>query len=175
MRIALAVSLSIACLGCDYRVMFPAAPSNNITNNNQNTNTNTVDISDLVNFAPTFPPTTDNPNQPPTSGTPLPIPFGSEATARNAANSNSNYLASSCHNTNFRDAIVNALRNSDQRWGYVSKGGCSTTSKDSIAYRATNSDTGIWIVDIIGNHCGTGPTFTWNIVGYGADMAWCAR
>lgn len=173
MRILLFPLLFIL-IGCDYRIDVPTAPSNTITNNNTNTNTNNIDIHDLVNFVPTFPPTTTDPTNP-SVGTPLPIPTGSESTARLSATSNSHLLASSCQNTQFRDAVVNALKNTDSRWGYVSKGGCTTTSKDSIAYRATNSDTGIWIVDIIGNHCGTGTIFTWNIVGYSAEMAWCSR
>ena len=175
MRIAIALVVGLLSLGCDYRIMLPAAPSNNITNSNTNTNTVDIDAHDVINLNPTFPPTTDNPNVPPTSSVPLPIPFASEGVARTAAHANRGLLSSSCSNTQFLNAIVNALRTTDARWGYVSKGGCSTTSRDSIAYRATNTDTGIWIVDVIGDHCGTAPTFTWNIVGYAADMAWCSR
>ena len=175
MKIKFAVLLALVSLGCDYRITLPNAPTGpSITNNNTNTNTNTVDISDLVNFVPTFPPTTDNPNQPPTSGTPLAIPPGSETVARNAANANAGYIASSCHNTKFIDAIVNALKANDSRWGYICNTSCSQLSGDTIAYRATNTSTGVWAVDVIGNHCGTGPSFTWNVVGYAADRQWAA-
>lgn len=171
MRIAVVMALGLVALGCDYRIMLPAAPSNNITNNNNNTNQNNIDISDLVDFAGTFPGTTTDPSNP-TLDTPLAIPLGSESIARGVPTTN---LATSCHNTKYIDAIVSALRARDQRWGYICKSSCNEVSGDTIAYKATNSSTGVWAVDVIGNHCGPNPVFTWNVVGYAADRMWTAN
>ena len=165
------VLLGLVFIGCDYRVMFPASPSGpSITNNNTNTNTNTVDISDLVNFAGTFPPTTQ-PGEAPTPNTPLPIPANAESTARSVSTAS---VGKSCQNFDYLDAVVSALRRTDQRWGYVcnAHSGCPQVSGDTIGYRATNSNTGLWAVDIIVNHCGTNPSPAWNVVGYAADRQW---
>ena len=59
---------------------------------------------------------------------------------------------------NFLDLLIRTLRAQDQRWGYLCKdANCLTFGRDVITYRATADDTGIWIVDVIGNHC-PGPT-----------------
>ena len=171
MKKMIAVLLGFLCVGCDYRVMFPASPSGpTITNNNTNTNTNTVDISDLINFNGTFPPTVQ-PGDTPTSTTPLPIPQNAESIARGVPTTN---VSKSCQNFNYLDAVVAALRSTDQRWGYVcnAHSGCPQISGDTIGYRATNSNTGLWAVDIIVNHCGTNPTAGWSVVGYAADRQW---
>jgi len=173
-KILSTVCLAVLCVGCDYRVMFPAAPTSNITNNNTNTNTVDIDAHDVINLNPTFPPTTDNPNVPPTPSVPLPVPQNAEGIARTAAHANRGLISKSCQNSQFIDAIVSALRVSDARWGYIcnATSGCSAISGDTIAYRATSTNVGVWAVDIIGDHCGTNPTFTWNVVGFAADRQW---
>ena len=159
---------------CDFTITLPSS-------SNVNTNTNTVNIHDLVNFVPTFPPTGGGtPTNPGGPDVPLPIPSSAESIARAVASANAGLIASSCQATNgpsawaFMDLEVNTLKASDARWGYVSRNSCSTPSQDSIGYRATSDNTGLWAVDIIGGHCGGNPVFTWNVVGFDANAVWCA-
>jgi hypothetical protein len=70
----------------------------------------------------------------------------------------------------FMDAVVDTLRaNYDTRWGYNCKrGNCGDPSLDVITYHyGPGQDEGskdVYIVDIIGGHCGSSPTTVWNDV-----------
>jgi len=50
-------------------------------------------------------------------------------------------------------------------------------ARDIVAYRASSGDTGIWIVDVIGNHCpgattGDVPTVRWGILPFELERRW---
>ena len=137
----------------------PAAPGGGTTITNTNTNTNNIDRSD------TTPATTTPPNEPPI-GAALPLPSYGEQVTRAVAEQNPSLLRNSCQDTDgdpawrFLDLLIRTLRAQDQRWGYLCKdASCLTFGRDVITYRATNADTGIWIVDVIRNHC-PGPNDT---------------
>jgi len=193
-RLLLLTTLAgLVALACDYNITLPS-PTVTTTNNNSNTSTNTnqnpinfnIDIHDVVNFVPTpgsagGDGTLPGGNTSPTS--PLPIPTTARPIAEAVAAANPLLLANSCQDTlgpaawAFMDLEVTTLRASDVRWGYLGKGGvCTNPSRDVIAYKATNTDVGIWGVDLIGSHCPTPPavsTFTWNVIGYDAAGKWC--
>jgi len=188
----LALAFAVAC---DYNLTI-TGPSVSTTNSNSNTSTNTntnpitIDIHDVVSFLPSPGTAGGDGTNPPgnTSPTaPLPIPTTARPIAEGVAAANPLLLANSCQDTlgpaawAFMDLEVATLRASETgttpRWGYLGKGGvCTNPSRDVIAYRATNTDVGIWGVDIIGNHCGVAPmapTFTWNVIGYDGSGKWC--
>ena len=68
------------------------------------------------------------------------------------------------------DAVVDTLRaNYDTRWGYNCKrGNCGDPSLDVIAYHYSGGNdegnTDVYIIDIIGGHCGSSPVPVWNDV-----------
>ena len=70
----------------------------------------------------------------------------------------------------FMDAVIDTLRaNYDTRWGYNCKrGNCNDPSLDVITYHyGPGNDEGskdVYIIDIIGGHCGGSPTTVWNDV-----------
>lgn len=164
MRTISIILLSLLLIGCDYLITGPT-----VTNNNSNNNQNNIDLHDLIDFTPTNPPSTTPPGNEPTITSPLAIPPFSEGVARSVPTTN---IGTSCHNSRYLDAVISALSARDSRWGYICKTSCSEVSGDTIAYRATNTNTGVWAVDIIGNHCGTNPSFTWNVVGYAPERMW---
>lgn len=151
----LLVALTLA--GCDLDV-YPAAspiaptPAGAITITNTNTNTTTVDRSDTE--------ATPTPTTPaPTTGA-LPLPAYGEGVARDYAAAHANQIAHSCQLTDgdaawqFLDGLIATLQNRDARWGYLCKdASCSLLGRDVVAYKASSGDTGIWIVDVLGNHC----------------------
>ena len=65
------------------------------------------------------------------------------------------------------DQVVDTLRTYDTRWGYNGKrGNANDPSKDvdrvSLRRRARMQDsTDVYIIDIIGGHCGATPSPTW--------------
>jgi hypothetical protein len=69
------------------------------------------------------------------------------------------------------------LQERDARWGYLCKdANCLTQARDIVAYRASAGDTGIWIVDVLGNHC-PGPTdspteFRWGVLPFETARRW---
>lgn len=177
----LALVLVAGC-SCDIRFTMPS-----ITNTNTNDNRISVDSHDVINFNPTFPipgTTTPNPVNPGAPEIPVPIPSDAQAIASAVAATKTAELARSCQDRdgaaawNFMDAIVAALRATDQRWGYFCKAGdCNNISKDVIAYRATTDNLGVWGVDIIGDHCAVPPnksTFTWYVIGFDPVAVWKA-
>jgi len=88
--------------------------------------------------------------------------------------------ASTCLSFGYLDAVVDALRSHDTRWGYAcGSSGCGAVSLDKIAYHATAGaeTTGVvgnWIVDIIRDVCGptSGPSFS---ASYEANTGWSSR
>lgn len=85
-----------------------------------------------------------------------------------------------CLDFQFIDAVVDALRLRDSRWGYLCRGvGCTTGSFDKIAYHATAGPEiagalGVWVVDIIGSACES-PTRQWSVDGFDAAGSWTGR
>jgi hypothetical protein len=88
--------------------------------------------------------------------------------------------AAHCLDFGFIDAVVDALRLRDTRWGYMCRGvGCSQASMDKIAYHATAGPDvagalGVWVVDIIGSAC-EAPTRQWGVDGFDAAAGWTGR
>lgn len=69
----------------------------------------------------------------------------------------------------FMDLVVDELRRQDTRWGYNWKrGNVGDASKDVVDYHWGRGDdegsTEVYIVDIIGGHCGGNPYPLWNDV-----------
>jgi hypothetical protein len=85
-----------------------------------------------------------------------------------------------CLDFQFIDAVVDALRLRDTRWGYLCRGtGCTTGSMDKIAYHATAGPEvagalGVWVVDIIGSAC-EAPTRQWGVDGFDPAGQWTGR
>jgi hypothetical protein len=179
--LALALLALLSVSACDYNLTFPSSPTTvTSTNTNTVTNTTTVDIHDLVPLPSSTPSTPGGGNS--TPDVTLPIPGGAEAIARSLAEANPVLLQKSCQATDGADAwrlldlLVGGLRVQDARWGYVCKdAACAAMSQDTVGYRATSTNVGTWVVDVIGNHCGLPaltPTFTWNVVGFEANRTW---
>ena len=133
------------------------AASNTNTNTNTNTVTVTVDRSD-TDPAPTSPPAA--PGDPAGPSGVLPLPTYGEGVTRDYAAANPYQVTHSCQTTDgagawaFLDGLIALLRQRDARWGYLCKdASCSKVAADVVAYRASAGDTGIWIVDVLGNHC----------------------
>lgn len=176
MRLLLAIVVAVVSVACDLHITNPApviatgttTPATTITNTNTNTSTNTNDRADTT---PT--PTTPGAGTPGDGSAALPLPTYGESVVRGVADQNPSLLANSCQTTSgesawqFLDLVVRTLRAQDQRWGYLCKDqSCLTFGRDVITYRATAAETGIWIVDVIGNHC-PGPTDSPAMVRYG--------
>lgn len=105
------------------------------------------------------------------SNQPLP-PYGLEL-LRTLALKNTAALNNSCQEHGgtwqFMDMAVDVLRTYDSRFGYNGKrGNANDPSKDAIAYHYGDgpdaNSTEVYIVDIIGGHCGPLPSPTWNDV-----------
>lgn len=172
-RYILVIPLLISIAACEYNL----GPSIVNTSTNTNTNTNNNDIHDLVNFAPAANPNAPVPN--PTTGgveTPLPLPVNAQGIAVSYANANPTLIAQSCvlvyneKGWQFIDGLINALKSSDPRWGYMVKT-TGQVSGDVIAYRATSDNVGAWGVDVIVDYCGN-PHFNWNVIGFDANAQW---
>lgn len=82
-------------------------------------------------------------------------------------------LANSCQehggSWQFMDLVVDALRTYDTRWGYNGKrGNVNDPSQDVVTYNygsgADYGSTQVYIVDVIGGHCGSTPAPAWNDV-----------
>jgi hypothetical protein len=182
MRCVLAM-VCVVLAGCDLHITNPApvvattGTTPTITNTNTNTSTNNNDRSDTQ-------PTTNTPTDG-TAGAAVPLPTYGEGVVRGVAANNPALLANSCQETSgdsawdFLDLAIRTLRAQDQRWGYLCKdANCLTFGRDVITYRATAAETGIWIVDVIGNHC-PGPTdpppaVRWGILPFETVRKWSA-
>jgi hypothetical protein len=69
----------------------------------------------------------------------------------------------------FLDLVVDTLRTYDTRWGYNWKrGNVGDPSMDVIDYHygagGDEGSTNVYIIDIIGGHCGPSPNPVWNDV-----------
>jgi hypothetical protein len=186
-RPALALfACALLAAACEFRITDPtpvvtppasSPPSISISNTNTNTSTNNNDRSD-----------TDPGPVPPAGGggsdAPVPLPTYGEAVTRDVADRNPALLANSCEITSgasawaFLDLVVRSLREArgDSRWGYLCKdASCSKVGADVVAYRASTGDVGIWIVDVIGNHC-PGPADTvavrWGVLPFETVRRW---
>jgi hypothetical protein len=137
------------------------------------------------------------PTSPSPTPAPTPIPTPQPAGARTPAPAPGTFLplppygiqvlnsvtvdpALHCFDYVFIDAVVDALRLRDSRWGYLCRGvGCTGGSMDKIAYHATAGPEiagalGSWVVDIIGSAC-EAPTRQWSVDGFDAAAAWTGR
>lgn len=134
--------------------------------------------------------TADPPAPPPPAdggGTPLGVPTGPGGRAEPGgpvpsygagvvhavARANPGALANSCQehggSWQFMDMVVDTLRTYDTRWGYNGKrGDANNPSLDAIAYNyGSGQDQGstqVYIIDIVGGHCGPTPSAGWNDV-----------
>jgi hypothetical protein len=104
-------------------------------------------------------------------GGPLPS-YGANIVAA-VARANPAALQNSCQDSGgswqFMDQVVDTLRTYDTRWGYNGKrGNANDPSKDVITYNygsgADEGSTQVYIVDIIGGHCGSTPSPIWTDV-----------
>jgi hypothetical protein len=184
MRILMMLAACTVLAACDIQLNMadpspPSSPtgpsSTNITNTN--TNTNTVDRSD------TGPSTGGGGTPSPPSGGALPLPVYGEAVLRDFAAANPALVQQSCQTTfgeaawAFLDQVIDRLQDRDARWGYLCKDAtCSRVGHDVIAYRASSGDTGIWIVDVLGNHC-PGPSDSptsarWGVLPFDTARRW---
>jgi len=89
--------------------------------------------------------------------------------------------AQTCLSFTYLDAVVDALRGRDTRWGYAcASSGCATgTSLDKLAYHAiagaeTTGAIGNWIVDIIVDVCGGNSRSGFSAT-YEATTGWSSR
>lgn len=171
----------IGCVGCEQTFNLtptsPTAPNDtpSININNTNINVNGGDRSDTDN---------DDTTPPNDSNIVLPLPAYGETVTRNVATHNPTLLANSCQDKfgesawQFLDKVVAELKShsGDTRWGYLCKDTtCTKTSRDVVAYRASN--TGIWIVDVIGNHCPLSGEITevrWGVLPFETVRGWSA-
>ena len=177
---ALVLLACVAVAGCDINLdLDDATPTSPSPTTISNTNINTTTLPDRSDTAP-------SPGAP--SGgaeTPLPLPSYGEQVTRDVAAQSPALLANSCQETSgesawrFLDSVIAALRARDARWGYLCKdAACRTFARDVVAYRATSSTSGIWIVDVIGNHC-PGPTdpppaVRWGVLPFETARPWSA-
>jgi hypothetical protein len=124
----------------------------------------------------------------PEEGGRLALPDMSETVAR-FASQHPDAFRNSCQDHggswDFLDLVVDELRRHDTRWGYNWKrGNVGDASKDVIDYHWGRGDdegsTEVYIIDIIGGHCGGNPYPIWNDVtdatyGSGTVGRWTGR
>ncbi len=99
-----------------------------------------------------------------------PLPSYGAGVVQAVARANPGALANSCQSSGgswqFMDQVVDTLRTYDTRWGYNGKrGNVNDPSHDVVAYNygsgADAGSTDVYIIDIIGGHCGANPSPTW--------------
>ena len=117
-------------------------------------------------------PAVSNRTPDPEEGTRLGLPDMS-ATVSRLASERQDAFRNSCQDHGgsweFLDLVVDDLRRQDTRWGYNWKrGNVGDPSKDVIDYHWGRGDdegsTEVYIIDIIGGHCGGNPYPIWNDV-----------
>ncbi len=177
--------LALTSLGCDIALTMPSpvvttptAPGNVTVTN---TTTVTVDRSDTD---PSSSPGPSGSGGPPASSTgALPLPPYGEAVSRDYAAAHPSQVTHSCQITDgdaawaFLDGLIGVLQARDARWGYLCKdANCLTQARDVVAYRASSGDTGIWLIDVLGNHCPSptdSPTqFRWGVLPFETTRRW---
>ena len=118
----------------------------------------------------------------------LPLPNMSHIVAA-VARANPGALQNSCQSHGgswqFMDQVVDTLRTYDTRWGYNGKrGNAGDPSHDVIDYHygggPDQGSTDVYIIDIIGGHCGSNPSPTWGdvtdiTINSGAIGRWISR
>jgi len=176
--------LALTSLGCDIQLTMPSpvvqAPTGPGNVTVTNTTTVTVDRSDTE--ATPTPSGSGSPPSPPIGGA-LPLPAYGEGVARDYAAAHPSQVTHSCQLTDgeaawaFLDGLIGVLSQRDARWGYLCKdANCLTQARDVVAYRASAGDTGIWIVDVLGNHCsnaGDSPTMVrWGVLPFETVRRW---
>jgi hypothetical protein len=173
---------AILVTGCEQTFnLTPESPTSpgaiNVTNTNTNTNTNTTTTDRTGSDVGNNP---NSPNTPPS--TDLPLPSYGEATVRSFGVSDADALAKSCQLVygesawTWLDKVISSLQQRDARWGYMCKDNeCTNFARDIVAYKAGNTNLGIWIVDVIGNHCpnpGDVVTATWQVLPFETVRQW---
>jgi hypothetical protein len=100
----------------------------------------------------------------------LPLPGYGANVVNAVAAANPGLLRNSCQSHGgswqFMDLVVDTLRTYDTRWGYNGKrGNVNDPSHDVVTYHhgagADQGSTQVYIIDIIGGHCGSNPSPTW--------------
>jgi hypothetical protein len=108
----------------------------------------------------------------PSSGR-LPLPSYGASVVQQVAAARPDLLRNSCQEHGgswaFMDLVVDTLRTYDTRWGYNWKrGNVGDPSMDVIDYNfgpgRDEGTTNVYIIDIIGGHCGPNPSPSWNDV-----------
>ena len=123
------------------------------------------------------------PNTPPSNAEPL---YDGLAIVQQVFADNPDFVERSCQNApsgtwELMDAIVDALRVVDPRFGYNGKrGNPNDPSLDALAYDYAETPGGegsttVYIVDVIAGHCGTSPAPAWNDVTVFAPGVWISR
>jgi hypothetical protein len=154
--VAFLLALAPFVAGCNYsKSSNPLAPS-----------TETTESGPAAGPTPTAP--TANRAPDPAPGERLPLPDMSGVVARVAAE-HPDALRNSCGNWEFMDLVVDELRRQDTRWGYNWKrGNVGDPSHDVVDYHYADgtdeSSTDVYIIDIIGGHCGDRPSPAWGDV-----------
>lgn len=109
----------------------------------------------------------------PPAGQALPLPGYGAGVVQAVARANPAALRNSCQehggSWQFMDLVVDTLRTYDTRWGYNGKrGNANDPSMDVVTYHhgagASHNSTAVYIIDIIGGHCGSNPSPGWNDV-----------
>lgn len=124
-----------------------------------------------------------NPNTTPSDAVAL---YDGSAIVQGVFAANPGMVATSCQRDvggtwDLMDAIVDALRAADPRFGYNGKrGNTSDPSLDAVAYdyAATpggEGSTTVYVVDVIAGHCGGNPQPGWNDVTVFGPGAWTGR
>ena len=102
-----------------------------------------------------------------------PLPSYGAGVVEAVARANPGALANSCQehggSWQFMDQVVDTLRTYDTRWGYNGKrGNPNDPSMDVVTYNygsgPDEGSTQVYIIDIIGGHCGATPSPGWNDV-----------
>lgn len=118
-----------------------------------------------------------------------PVPSYGWSVVQAVAGANPGALQNSCQSHGgswtFMDQVVDTLRTYDTRWGYNGKrGNANDPSHDAIAYnyadRPDDGSTQVYIIDIVGGHCGPTPAPGWIDVtaatyGSGTIGRWISR
>jgi hypothetical protein len=103
----------------------------------------------------------------------LPLPGYGAGVVQAVARANPGLLANSCQDHGgswqFLDLVVDTLRTYDTRWGYNGKrGNVNDPSHDVVTYHhgpgPDFGSTAVYIIDVIGGHCGPNPSPTWGDV-----------
>jgi hypothetical protein len=124
----------------------------------------------------------------PTGGR-LPLPSYGWSVVQAVANTYRSDLQNSCQDSGgswaFMDRVVDTLRTYDTRWGYNGKrGNTNDPSKDVVDYHYSagrdEGSTDVYIIDIIGGHCGATPSAGWSdvtdvTINSGTIGKWTAR